>query len=88
MYYTPWSHLLSKYIRENTKEDGVYSRHVLQWSAAYFMCRQPVCPVVLTENGFMSNSQDLADMVNPEKVDAKAEAMTQGIVDYFLAINQ
>lgn len=87
MYYTPWSHLLSKYIRENTREAGVYTRHILQWSAAYFMCRQPVCPTVLTENGFMSSPEDLADMVNPEVVTAKAETITQGVVDYFLAIN-
>ena len=88
MYYTPWSQLLAKGIREHTKTSGVYTRNILQWSAAYFMCRQPVCPTVLTENGFMSNEKDVADMVNPEVVENKAIAIAHGIADYFLAINK
>lgn len=86
IYYNSWSELLAERIRERSKENSLYSRHVLQWSAAYFMCRQSVCPVVLTENGFMSNAEDLTDMVTPEKVEAKASAMAQGIADYFLMI--
>jgi N-acetylmuramoyl-L-alanine amidase len=88
MYYTPWSQMLASYIRDNTKETGVYTRTVLQWSAAYFMCRQPVCPTVLTENGFMSNAEDAADMIDPAKVELKAAAMAQSVADYFLAINK
>lgn len=88
MYYTPWSQMLANYIRENTKQTGVYTRNILQWSAAYFMCRQPVCPTVLTENGFMSNEKDLVDMRDPAKVEIKAAAIAQSVADYFLAINK
>ena len=86
-YYTPWSQLLAKNIYNYTKESGVYNRQFLQWKANYFMNRQTVCPTMLTENGFMSNATDLADMADPEKVEIKASAIAQGIVDYFLKIS-
>ena len=87
-YYTPWSHLLAKNIYEHTKESGVYTRNFLQWKANYFMNRQSVCPTMLTENGFMSNAEDLADMIDPITVQNKAIAIAQGIADYFLDINK
>ena len=96
-YYTSWSQLLAKNIYERTKESGVYSylkKDVLQsgtrlrWSANYFMCRQTLCPVVLTENGYMSNPEDLAAMIDPVKVEIKATAIAHGVADYFLAINK
>lgn len=52
----------------------------------YFMCRQTVCPVVLTENGYMSNSADLAAITNDAANTEKAKAITRGIVDYFNSI--
>lgn len=87
-YYTPWSQMLAKNIYDYTKASGVYTRNFLQWKANYFMNRQSVCPTMLTENGFMSNEKDLADMADPEKVEIKATAITHGIADYFLAINK
>ena len=88
MYYTPWSHLLAKNIYEYTKESGVYTKNHLKWSVGYFMMRQTICPSILTENGYMSNPDDLAAMIDPEKLEAKATAMAHGIADYFLAINK
>ena len=87
-YYTPWSQMLAKNIYDYTRASGVYTRNFLQWKANYFMNRQSVCPTMLTENGFMSNLDDLADMVDPEKVEIKATAIAHGIADYFLAINK
>ena len=88
MYYTPWSQLLAKNIREYTKDTGVYTKTHLKWSVGYFMMRQTVCPTILTENGYMSNADDLTAMVEQEKVELKAVAMAHGIADYFLAINK
>ncbi len=88
MYYTPWSQLLAKNIRDNTKDAEIYSKTYLKWSAGYFMCRQTVCPTVLTENGYMSNPDDLAGMIDPVVVENKAIAIAQGVADYFLAINK
>ena len=50
------------------------------------MCRTTNCPVVLTENGFMSNSYDYGNIVNEEANVQKAKAITRGIVDYFKSI--
>lgn len=87
-YYTPWSQFLAKSIRENTKDSNVYSKTTLRWSVNYFMSRQTVCPVVLTENGFMSNADDLVAMLDPVTVESKAAAIAQGVADYFLEINK
>lgn len=88
MYFTPWSQLLAKNIYDYTKESGVYTKTHLKWSVGYFMMRQTVCPTILTENGYMSNADDLAAMIDPAKLAIKATAMAQGIADYFLAINK
>ena len=87
-YFTPWTQLLAKNVRENTKDSNVYSKTTLRWSVNYFMCRQTVCPVLLTENGFMSNAEDLAAMIDPVSVQNKAAAIAQGVADYFLDINK
>lgn len=88
MFFTTWSQSLAQHIRLRTRASEVYSRSVLQWSANYFMTRQPICPVVLTENGFMSNETDLTNMLDEVVVQNKAIAIAQGIADYFLEINQ
>jgi len=42
------------------------------------------CPVILAENGFMSNSTELANMKNDAFNKKCAVAMTKGVVEYFL----
>ena len=87
-YYTPWSYVAAKNIATYTKETGIYTKSRYQWSVNYFMMRQTVCPVILTENGYMSNLNDLVAMVDPAKIQTKAEAIAHGVADYFLAINK
>lgn len=66
---------------------NVYKKTTLKWHY-YFMGRCSVCPVVLTENGYMSNSYDFQNIMNDSVNTKKAKAITQGIVDYFLSIRQ
>ena len=87
-FFTTWSQNLAKNIYKHTKETGIYTRNFVEWKANYFMNRLPVCPTVLTENGFMSNADDLAAMMDPVTVQNKATAIAQGIADYFLDINK
>lgn len=87
-YFTPWSYVAAKNIATYTKDTGVYTKSRYQWSVNYFMMRQTVCPVILTENGYMSNLNDLIAMVDPAKVTTKAEAIAHGVADYFLSINK
>ena len=88
MYFTPWSQLLAKNVYNYTKDSGIYPKTWLKWSVNYFMMRQTVCPTILTENGYMSNANDLAGMFDPITVQNKAIAIAHGVADYFLAINK
>lgn len=85
LYFTPFSQPAAQYIYEQVNQSGVYTKTLLDWNL-YYVARQAVCPVVLTENGFMTNAQDLADMIDDAKVQQKAQSIAQGIANYFLNI--
>ena len=44
------------------------------------------CPVVLTENGFLTNAHDYNTTIEPTAIEQKAQALTDGVVDYFRSI--
>lgn len=50
------------------------------------MARETTCPIVLTENGFISNGYDYANIVSEAANIKKAEAITRGIAEYFAKI--
>lgn len=90
-YSTPFSYNASKYVYNATMSKRIYNssasnnRNRLEWHY-FFMARMTVCPVVLTENGFMSSSIDFAGIKSDSVNQKKAEAITQGIAKYFLSI--
>lgn len=84
-YYYPFAANAAKLIYQNTYNTGIYKKHKLYWHY-YYMARCTYCPVVLTENGFISNSFDYSNIVNQDISLKKAKAMTKGIADYFLSI--
>ena len=86
-YSTPFSKNAAEFISAQTQKlTSVYNKfNETKWHY-YFMCRTTNCPVVLTENGFMSNSYDYGNIVNEEANLQKAKAITRGIVDYFKSI--
>ncbi len=89
-YYQPYSKKAAEFIKyqnSNLEINGskVYKNTTLKWHY-YFMGRCSVCPVVLTENGYMTNSYDLGNIKSEAVNERKAQAITQGIVDYFLSI--
>lgn len=85
LYFTPFSQPAAQYIYEQVNSSGIYPKTILDWNL-YYVARQSVCPVVLTENGFMSNAQDLADMADAATVQRKAESIARGVAQYFLSI--
>ncbi len=86
-YYDAFSKLAAEKIYLHTKESGAYKSTSLGWHN-YYVSRQTACPVVLTENGYMSSAYDLAGTLDETVIAKKAQAMAQGIADYFLAINK
>jgi len=84
-YSQPFSMMAAKYIRLQTSNTTVYKSTGLGWHY-YFTARSTVCPVVLTENGFMSNSYDYNNIINKISNITKAKTITKGIVQYFSSI--
>ena len=85
-YSTPFSAKAAQLIFEETEETGVYKKSYLKWHY-YYVARQTVCPVVLTENGFLSNDTELSKMLDESVLLTKAQAMARGTAQYFLGIN-
>ena len=81
----------ARYIYDATMAAGIYStdpagnRNRLDWHY-YFVARMSDCPVVLTENGYMSNAVDFAGIVDHDTNVKKAQAIAQGTAQYFLSI--
>lgn len=84
-YYYPFSKKASEYILNNSFNTGIYKDKTFKFHK-YFMSRVTVCPVVLTENGYMSNTYDYKKIINSDSNTKKSQALTRGIVEYFLSI--
>lgn len=83
-YFNAFSKQAAQMVYDRTKNAGIYSGNSLRWHV-YYMCRQTFCPSMLTENGYMSNPSDLAAAIDDATMTRKAQAIVQGIADYFLA---
>lgn len=86
-YYTPFSMTAADFVNDRTAACGVYDRAELNWHV-FFLARNTICPVVLTENGYMSCDADLDKTLDEAAIAKKALAMAQGVADYFLEINK
>ena len=86
-YYTPFSMKAADFVNDRGAQCGVYDRAELNWHV-FFLARNTVCPVVLTENGYMSCDADLDNTLDETAIAKKALAMAKGVADYFLEINK
>lgn len=89
-YYQPYSKAAAQIMQNHNSNltvngSKVYKNTSLKWHY-YFMGRSSVCPVVLTENGYMTNTYDFNNIINMTVNNAKAKAITAGIAEYFLSI--
>lgn len=84
-YFNAFSKKASEFVLSQTSSLSLYKSHIFKWHY-YYMCRTTNCPVVLTENGFMSNAYDFSNIKNPEKNTEKAKAIVNGILDYFNSV--
>ena len=87
MYFTPFSQLLAKYLYQQTDALDVYKKVTL-CCGLYYVARETTCPVVLMENGYMSNAAELEKMLDENVQQKKAEAMAAAVAQYFLQINK
>ncbi len=90
-YSLPYTYPVAKYIYNATMDTGIYksstpgNNNRLGWHY-YFVSRMSDCPVVLTENGYMSSRVDHRGIVSDLTNWKKAQAITKGVAQYFLSI--
>lgn len=81
----------ARYIYDATVAADIYAaeaegnRNRLKWHY-YFVARMSDCPVVLTENGFMTSPIDHVGIVDYDTNLRKAQAIAAGTAEYFLSI--
>ncbi len=71
-----------KYIYDSTATGNFYKEMKKGWHY-FYLARVSSCPVVLTENGFISNPDDFAGIISEATNNKKAEKITQGVLNYF-----
>lgn len=79
---TPFSNDLLNFVYNRTSGAGLYRKIKKGWHY-FYLARVTSCPVLLTENGFMSNINDCQDIANETINLQKARAITSGVLDYF-----
>jgi N-acetylmuramoyl-L-alanine amidase len=84
-YFNPYTKAVADKITNATAAAGTYTKAETKWHV-FYMSRISNCPVVLTENGFMSNSADFGNIKDNPWNEKCADAITKGIVNYFLSI--
>lgn len=91
LYATLFSADAARHIYEATMAADIYkstvsnNRNRLEWHY-YFVARMSDCPVVLTENGFISNSVDYEGIMDYDTNIRKAQAIAAGTARYFLSL--
>ena len=85
-YFTSFSQAAADHIQAETEKTGLYREYREIWFY-YYVSRQTACPIVLTENGFMTHPYDVTRMLDEEAIAKKADAMVQGIVNYYLELS-
>lgn len=87
-HFNAYSSDAAKLIYKATEDANLYNKS--KWSGTkwhvYYMGRMSDCPVVLTENGFMTNAAEYNDMIKPEFNQKCAVALAKGIINYFKSI--
>ena len=85
-YFTTFTQAAADHIHAATEKTGLYHSYQMIWFF-YYVSRQTACPIVLTENGFMSNVDDVSNMLSEEAMNKKADALVQGIANYYLELS-
>ena len=84
-YFTPFSMKPAQFIYQNTLTANIYQKNTLGWHY-YFFARNTLCPIVLTENGYISNEFDYQNIIGDDANNLKADAIVKGIAEYFKSI--
>lgn len=83
-YFNPFTYSLAREITKSTSDTALYGKvHKEDWHY-FFLSRLFCCPSVLTENGFISNENDLNNMLNSDHQTECAKAIVKGIIQFYI----
>ncbi|MBQ9846889.1 MAG: N-acetylmuramoyl-L-alanine amidase [Clostridia bacterium] len=85
-YFQPYSKALAKAVYDRTVQAFDDKRNYNYYP--FYVTRISCCPAILTENGFMTNAMDFAKIQTDSHNELNAYYTVQGIVDYFVSIQQ
>ena len=85
-YFTTFSYPATRLMYEAHLESDLYWYNYLLWHY-YYVARQTFCPIVLTENGYMSNQRDMDQIANTNAMQKKSEVTVQAIANFYLEMN-
>lgn len=83
--FNAFSHNATQKVFEHTANSGIYSETYKEWHY-FYLARVTCCPVVLTENGFISSPLDFNGISNDAVNTKKAKAIAHGVAEYFKTI--
>ena len=83
-YFHPFSKALADAVNARARTAFTTGRGVDYYP--YYVCRVSCCPAILTENGYVSNSNDLEMIKADEHNDRVARETVLGIIDYFRSL--
>lgn len=85
-YFYPYSKALGDAVGKRTAPNFTVDRGVTFYP--FYVCRVSCCPSILTENGFVTNQNDLEMIKSDSHNNAVAAATVAGIVDYLASLKQ
>lgn len=83
-YFHPFSKKFAQAVHDRTAPAFTSDRHCNYYP--FYVTRISCCPSILTENGFMTNAYDFAQIQTDSFNETNAYLTVQGIVDYFESI--
>ena len=82
-YYNAFSSPASKFVYEATAATQLYRKSSGSSWHYFFLNRLGICPSILTENGFLDDTQDRINMMDADHQKACAQAIVKGVIEYF-----
>lgn len=83
-YYNSYSFDAANEIYKATKKSSLYRTYHETNFHYFFFNRISFCPAVLTENGFITDSEDRQNMIQLSHMEKCAEAIVQGVINFYI----
>lgn len=83
--FNAFSHNATVNVYKRTAASGIYKNTYKKWHY-FYLARVTTCPVVLVENGFISNPTDFKGISDYKTNVKKAQTIAQAVADYFSSI--